>query len=65
VEEIAGRLALLQDIRCPWWVIEIREPVGLLKTKEIIEAFLTAGDARRPETEIPLSPAASLQLGRA
>jgi len=65
VEEIAGRLALLQDIRCPWWVIEIREPVGLLKTKEIIEAFLTTEDARRSETEIPLSPAASVSLGRA
>ncbi|MCF8144112.1 MAG: sugar phosphate isomerase/epimerase [Deltaproteobacteria bacterium] len=65
VEEIAGRLALLQDIGCPWWVIEIKEPVGLLKTKEIIETFLTPGDARRSETEIPLSPAASVSLGRA
>ena len=65
VQDIAERLVLLQEIGCPWWVIEIREPVGLLQTKEIVEAFLTAGDARRSETEVPLSPAASVSLGRA
>lgn len=53
-EDIADRLSLLQDIGCDWWVIEIREPEGLLKTKGIIEAFLTDGDVSRPTTEAPL-----------
>jgi len=54
-EEIADRLALLQEIGCEWWVIEIKEPEGLLRTREIIEACLTYVDACRPGKEAPVS----------
>ncbi|NQU13236.1 MAG: sugar phosphate isomerase/epimerase [Desulfobacteraceae bacterium] len=59
-EEIADRLALLQEIGCEWWVVEIKEPEGLLKTRGIIEACLTYFDACRPGTEAPVSSSASL-----
>jgi sugar phosphate isomerase/epimerase len=54
-EEIADRLSLLQKVGCDWWVIEIRETEGLLKTKEIVEVCLADGDASRPGTEVSLS----------
>jgi hypothetical protein len=41
VEDILARLALLQDIGCKWWVLEVREPNGLLQTKRIVEEYLT------------------------
>ena len=59
-EEIADRLALLREIGCEWWVIEIKEPEGLLKTKEIVEACVTRFDRCRPGPEAPISPFASL-----
>ncbi len=40
LEEIADRLALLEKIRCPWWVIELKEPAGLLQTKRMIDEYL-------------------------
>jgi len=63
-DDVADRLALLQEVGCAWWVIEIREPVGLLKTKEIVEGSLNAGDAGRSETALSLPSVASLSLGR-
>ena len=39
VEDVARRLKLLHDIGCPWWVIEVRELEGLLKTRSIITNF--------------------------
>ena len=59
-EEIAERLCLLKGIGCDWWVIEIREPEGLLKTKKILDAFLACTDTCRPFTEAPLSSGTSL-----
>ena len=47
LEEIKERLDLLQNAGCDWWVIEIKEPEGLLKTKKIIDAYLT--NANRPD----------------
>jgi sugar phosphate isomerase/epimerase len=38
--DLRGRLAILEKIICPWWVIEIREPEPLLHTKRIIDAYL-------------------------
>lgn len=40
--DIEKPLSLLHKIGCPWWVIEIKEPEGLLKTKRIIEEWLKA-----------------------
>lgn len=40
-EDIEDRLALLQEIGCKWWVLEIREPEGLLKTRKIVDEYLT------------------------
>lgn len=59
-DDIADRLMLLQEIGCDWWVIEIREPVGLLKTKEIVEACLRTGNVSHPGIEIALSSVAVL-----
>ncbi|MBW1783570.1 MAG: TIM barrel protein [Deltaproteobacteria bacterium] len=53
VAEIADRLALLQEIGCEWWAIEIKESKALLKTKGIIEDWLRYVDARRPGTGAP------------
>ena len=39
-EDIQDRLTLLQEIGCEWWVIEIREVEGLLKTKKIVDEYL-------------------------
>ena len=40
IEDIKDRLNLLQDIGCEWWVIEIKEADGLLRTKKIIDEYL-------------------------
>ena len=40
LEDLEARLQLLQNIGCKWWVIEIREKEGLLKTKKIIDEYL-------------------------
>ena len=40
-EDIEDRLTLLQEIGSEWWVIEIREVEGLLKTKKIVDEYLT------------------------
>lgn len=64
-EDLSDRLALLQHIGCDWWVIEIREAAGLLKTREIVEAWLKADNGGRSETEIAVSSASSLSLMRA
>ena len=42
LEDIKERLTLLLDIRCPWWVIEIKDPRLLLQTKEIVSSYLEA-----------------------
>ncbi len=44
IEDIEDRLALLREIDCRWWVIEIKKPEGLLKTREIIDQYLTRAD---------------------
>jgi len=38
--DMTERLQLLYDIRCPWWVIEMREFKGLMQTKSVIDTFL-------------------------
>ena len=43
IEDIEARLALLTDIGCRWWVIEIKEPEPLLNTKKMIDAYLDGG----------------------
>jgi sugar phosphate isomerase/epimerase len=39
-EDIQDRLSLLRAIGCDWWVLEIREVEGLLKTKKIVDEYL-------------------------
>ncbi|MFC1883275.1 sugar phosphate isomerase/epimerase family protein [Thermodesulfobacteriota bacterium] len=41
IKEIKDRLALIKGIGCPWWAIEIKEKSQLLRTKEIIDEFLS------------------------
>ena len=40
IEDIEDRLALLQEVGCEWWVIEIKEVDRLLQTKEIVQKYL-------------------------
>ncbi len=40
LEDIESRLDLLQNAGCNWWVIEIKEPEGLLHTKGLIDKYL-------------------------
>ncbi len=42
LSDIRNRLDLLHVIGCRWWVLEIREAQGLLKTKEIITQYLAS-----------------------
>ena len=46
VVDIENRLSLLQEIGCEWWVIEIKEVEALLKTKRIIDEYLTQASKR-------------------
>jgi sugar phosphate isomerase/epimerase len=39
-EDIEDRLSLLKEIGCDWWVLEIREVEGLLKTRKIVDEYL-------------------------
>ena len=40
MEDIEDRLAILQQVGCDWWVIEIKEVDQLLQTKEIVREYL-------------------------
>lgn len=40
IEDMAERLFVLEKIGCPWWVVEIHEPEGLLRTKKILDGYL-------------------------
>lgn len=39
LSDIEDRLSIVNSSGCRWWVIEIREETGLLKTKEIVDRF--------------------------
>jgi sugar phosphate isomerase/epimerase len=41
LEDIQDRLAILEDIGCTWWVLEVREEQGLLQTQRIVNEYLT------------------------
>jgi len=41
VEEIQDRLEILQRIGCAWWTLEVKDAEGLLKTKSVVERFLS------------------------
>ncbi len=55
-EDIEDRLSLLRNIGCKWWVIEIREGGNLLKTRKIVDEYLTlsltSGDFEQEETDL-------------
>jgi hypothetical protein len=40
LEDIEGRLDLLQNAGCDWWIIEVKEPDGLIQTKQLIDIYL-------------------------
>lgn len=42
LEDIAGRLDLLMQTPCRWWVLEIRVADALLRTREIVETYRSA-----------------------
>ncbi len=46
LSDIRGRLDLLLNTNCKWWVIEIREVEGLLKTKKMIDEYLESIEER-------------------
>lgn len=48
--DIEGRLRVLVGTGCPWWVMELREERGMLRTKAMVEAFL---EAQREDLPLP------------
>ena len=40
LEDIKDRLTILENIRCMWWVLEVRKIDGLLQTKKVINEYL-------------------------
>jgi sugar phosphate isomerase/epimerase len=48
-DDMRSRLSILEEIRCPWWLIEIKEPEALVYTKRIIDAYLEEREARAGE----------------
>jgi sugar phosphate isomerase/epimerase len=44
LQDIQDRLAILEDIGCLWWVLEVREVNGLLQTKRIVDEYLTRSE---------------------
>jgi sugar phosphate isomerase/epimerase len=49
--DIEDRLDLLRGTGCRWWVIEVREEQGLLKTKAIIDRYLEKMSSLKKEQE--------------
>jgi sugar phosphate isomerase/epimerase len=47
LDDIAERLFFLQEIGCPWWVIEVKELDEILRTKEIVELFFNSLGERK------------------
>lgn len=45
IEDIAGRLRILERTPCQWWVLELREKQSLLRTKAIIDRYLNGETA--------------------
>lgn len=55
--DLRRRLSILEGVRCPWWVIEIKETEALVHTKRIIDAYLEEKEARAgkgPESAVIL-----------
>jgi sugar phosphate isomerase/epimerase len=50
-EDLKSRLSILEEIQCPWWVIEIRDPEALVYTKRIIDAYLEEREERIREEQ--------------
>jgi len=48
LDEVVDRLALLGEIGCLWWVLEVREQDGLLRTKTIVDDYLTRNKDSEP-----------------
>ena len=44
LQDIKDRLDILQNIGCPWWTLEVRDKVGVLKTKRMVDQYLTRED---------------------
>jgi sugar phosphate isomerase/epimerase len=44
LEDIQDRLAILEDVGCMWWVLEVREETGLLQTRRIVDEYLTQSE---------------------
>ena len=38
--DVEDRLDIVRSTQCNWWVVEIREPNGLLQTKQIVDQYL-------------------------
>jgi sugar phosphate isomerase/epimerase len=44
LEDIQDRLAILEDVGCMWWVLEVREENGLLQTQRIVDEYFTQSE---------------------
>ena len=56
LEDVQDRLAILEDVGCLWWVLEVREVNGLLQTKRIVDKYLTQSDRyNKSDSQGPLA----------
>jgi hypothetical protein len=44
LQDIEDRLDILREIGCLWWTLEVRDEVGVLQTKKIVDEYLTQQD---------------------
>lgn len=49
-DDLRSRLHILEQIGCPWWVIEIQEPEALVRTKGIVDDYLKDREERGEKT---------------
>ncbi len=59
-EDIESRLALLRNIGCNWWVIEIREGEKLLQARKIVDEYLTQKSTTEDSTPGEIDPGREL-----
>jgi sugar phosphate isomerase/epimerase len=56
LEDIQDRLAILEEVGCMWWVLEVREENGLLQTQRIVDEYLTQSERyNRFDRQSPLA----------
>ncbi len=60
LEDVEDRLALLKNVGCEWWVVEVWDAKRLLQTKKIVDEYLTqaeqCGRSNHQGSSVSLTP---------